>query len=106
MKVFCYFVEPASYSLDLAKNIYEKNNIDYCFIKSTSLVKSEEEFNKELLEEKSVFAKLRFEKDKRTRNPAQNLLITIGFSHINYLSTTNNSFEIIEYTASLPTDEN
>ena len=30
MKVFCYFVEPASYSLDLAKNVHDKNNIDYC----------------------------------------------------------------------------
>ena len=25
MKVFCYFVEPASYTLDLAKNVYDKN---------------------------------------------------------------------------------
>ena len=25
MKVFCFFVEPASYTLDLALNIYDKN---------------------------------------------------------------------------------
>ena len=40
MKVFCYFVEPALYTLDLAKNIYVKNNIDYGFINSSTLVKS------------------------------------------------------------------
>ena len=25
MKVFCFFVEPASYTLDLASNVYDKN---------------------------------------------------------------------------------
>ena len=28
MKVFSYLVEPASYALDLAKNVYEKNDVD------------------------------------------------------------------------------
>ena len=34
MKVFCYFVEPASYTLALATNVYDKKNINYCFIKT------------------------------------------------------------------------
>ena len=52
------------------------------------------------------FAKIRLEKEKKISNTVKNFLIIIVFSHIAYLSTTNNSFEIIEYTASLPTDEN
>ena len=37
MNIFCFFVEPASYTLDLASNVYLKHKINYCFIKSTSL---------------------------------------------------------------------
>ena len=46
MRVFCYFVEPALYTLDLASNIYDKNEIDYCFINSNTLVKSDLKTNK------------------------------------------------------------
>ncbi|MEE2700024.1 MAG: glycosyltransferase family 4 protein [Bacteroidota bacterium] len=60
MKVFCYFIEPASYSVDLAKQIYEKNNIDYCFIYSTSLVKSATKSNEVFLQNKSLLDKLAF----------------------------------------------
>jgi glycosyltransferase involved in cell wall biosynthesis len=60
MKIFCYFVEPASYTLDLAKNVYDKNKIDYCFIKSYTLVKSNSKSNKEMLSEISIFNKIRF----------------------------------------------
>ena len=49
MKVFCYFVEPASYTLDLSKNIYDKNEIDYCFIKSNTLVHSSDKSEKVFL---------------------------------------------------------
>ena len=40
MRLFCYFVEPASYTLDLAKNIHDQLKIDYCFINSQTLVRS------------------------------------------------------------------
>ena len=40
MRIFCYFVEPASYTIDLIKNIYEKHNIDYLFFKSTTFSRS------------------------------------------------------------------
>ena len=40
MNVFTYFVEPASYTLDLINNIHSKMNIDYLFIKNSSYVKS------------------------------------------------------------------
>lgn len=60
MKIFCYFVEPASYTIDLAKNVYDKNKIDYCFIKSNTLVKSNSKSNKEFLSKMSIFDKIRF----------------------------------------------
>ncbi len=60
MRIFCYFVEPASYTLDLAKNVYEKNNIDYCFIKSYSLVKSELKSSKIFLDKFSVIQKIKY----------------------------------------------
>ncbi|MDA1009513.1 MAG: glycosyltransferase family 4 protein, partial [Bacteroidetes bacterium] len=60
MKVFCYFVEPALYTLDLAKNIYVKNNIDYGFINSNTLVKSEVKTAKIFLDNLTFFSKLKF----------------------------------------------
>ena len=60
MKVFCYFVEPASYTLDLAKNIYDKKGIDYCFINSSSLVESRSQTTKEFLENKSLISKIAY----------------------------------------------
>ena len=60
MKVFCYFVEPASYTLDLARNIYLTNKINYCFINSNTLAKSEGNSNKMLLDGLSFISKLKF----------------------------------------------
>jgi len=57
MKVFCFFVEPASYTLDLASNVYDKNEIDYCFIKSNTLVVSDSKSNKDFLDKKSWVSK-------------------------------------------------
>jgi len=60
MKIFCYFVEPASYTLDLALNIYDKNKIDYCFIKSNTLVVSDSKSNNDFLDKKSWFSRFIF----------------------------------------------
>ena len=60
MRVFCYFVEPASYTIDLAKNVYDKNDIDYCFIKSYSLVKSKLKSSKTFLDKFSVIRKIKY----------------------------------------------
>ena len=54
MKVFCYFVEPASYTLHLAQNIYDQNNIDYCFIKSSTYAKSKQKDEK-TMSSKSIY---------------------------------------------------
>ena len=36
MKVFSFFTEPASYTLDLIDNVYDTMSIDYCFLNSQS----------------------------------------------------------------------
>ena len=60
MRVFCFFVEPASYTLDLASNVYDKNEIDYCFIKSNTLVVSDSKSNKDFLDKKSWISKFSY----------------------------------------------
>ena len=60
MRVFCFFVEPASYTLDLAKNIHDKSNIDYCFMKSKTEAVSDRISNKVFLDELSFFRKIKF----------------------------------------------
>tara|TARA_B100000945_G_C20406771_1_gene610452 strand:- start:989 stop:2056 length:1068 start_codon:yes stop_codon:yes gene_type:complete len=60
MNVFCYFVEPASYTLDLASNVYSSYKINYCFIKSHSLAFSHSNSNKIFLDKLSFFKKLHF----------------------------------------------
>ena len=40
MRVFCYFVEPAGYTIDLINNIYKKKGIPYCFLYDTSFARS------------------------------------------------------------------
>jgi len=60
MRVFCYFVEPAAYTLDLAANIYDKKKIDYCFIKSNTLVESRHQTTKDSLSSKSLMSKIRY----------------------------------------------
>ena len=60
MKVFCYFVEPASYTLDLARNIHDKVDIDYCFISSDTLVKSSFKSKKVFLNSLGLFSKLKY----------------------------------------------
>ena len=84
MKIFCYFVEPASYTLDLAKNVYDKNKIDYCFIKSRSLVKSDSKSNKEMLSEKSIFDKIRFIVKIFKEN---NMIIVNGYNNYPFILT-------------------
>ena len=57
IKVFTYFVEPASYTLDLIKNIHSKLGIPYIFIKNKSEAKSVTSLdNQEFLSEKLFFS--------------------------------------------------
>ena len=55
IKVFTYFVEPASYTLDLIKNIYSKLGIPYVFIKNKSEAKTTSSIgSQEFLSKKSL----------------------------------------------------
>ena len=59
MKVFTYFVEPASYTLDLINNIYLKLKIPFIFIKGNSEAKSSQNFDKEnFLNERTLVRKI------------------------------------------------
>ena len=60
MKIFCFFVEPASYTLDLALNVYDKNKIDYCFINSNTFVVSDSKSNNDFLDNKSLSSKFSY----------------------------------------------
>ncbi|MBC8266074.1 MAG: glycosyltransferase family 4 protein [Flavobacteriales bacterium] len=60
MKVFAYFVEPASYSIDLIRNIHQEKSILFCFIKGKTKAKSSENIDAIYLSELSNFAKIRF----------------------------------------------
>jgi glycosyltransferase involved in cell wall biosynthesis len=61
MKIFTYFVEPATYSLDLIKNIHNKQGIQYCFIKNYSEAKSESKVaNNLFLSKRDFLSKIKF----------------------------------------------
>lgn len=83
MKVYCYFVEPASYTLDLAKNIYEQNNIDYCFIKSSTYAKSKQKTRKQCLQNQSIYNRL---KHLITSFRKYDLLIINGYNNTPFIT--------------------
>jgi len=60
MRIFCYFVEPASYTLDLVANVYDRKNINYAFIKSVSLAESPPTSSKIFLDKMSWISRIRF----------------------------------------------
>jgi len=60
MRLFCFFVEPASYTLDLASNIFDKNEIDYCFINSNTQAISDSKSNKYFLDKKSWISRFTY----------------------------------------------
>ena len=60
-KVFTYFVEPASYTLDLITNVHSKLDISFVFIKSKSQAGSKELIKKDFfLSERSFYEKIAF----------------------------------------------
>ena len=79
MNAFCYLVEPASYSIDLVQNIYNKKGIDFCFIKSSSLAKSSETIKSVYLDKLSILARLKFIYQKHKENK---LIIINGYNNL------------------------
>ena len=60
-KVFTYFVEPASYTLDLIKNVHSKLDISFVFINDKSEAMSDELIKKDFfLSERSFYEKIAF----------------------------------------------
>ena len=60
-KVFTYFVEPASYTLDLIKNVHSKLDISFVFINSKSEAMSDILIKKDFfLSERSIYEKIAF----------------------------------------------
>ena len=90
MNVFCYFVEPASYTIDLARNVYDQYKIDYCFMKSDTLVKSRRTTNKEFLDQKSVVERIKF-----IYNIYKNHDVIIVNGYNNYIFILNFLFNLI-----------
>jgi glycosyltransferase involved in cell wall biosynthesis len=85
MKVFTYFVEPASYTLDLIKNIHSQLGIPYIFIKNKSEAKSVTSLdNQEYLSEKLFFSKLIFIFNIWKNN---NLIIVNGYNNYPFILT-------------------
>ena len=61
MRVFTYFVEPASYTLDLVDKVHDNLSIDYAMINNTSKAKSEEVKNRIIfLQELTLIQKLKY----------------------------------------------
>ena len=82
MKVFCFFVEPASYTLDLASNVYNRNKIDYCFINSNTLVISDSKSNKDFLDKKSWISKFNYVLDRFKNN---DIIIINGYNNYPFI---------------------
>ncbi len=84
MRIFCYFVEPNSYTIDLIKNIYEKHNIDYCFIKSSSFFKSLTKLDTNFLDKFSLFNKIILLYENYKKN---DFIIINGYNNIPFIIT-------------------
>lgn len=61
MNIFCYFVEPSSYTIDLAEHVYLKHKIPFAFIKSSSIARSTKDIKRHtFLQNLYLYRKLRF----------------------------------------------
>ena len=84
MKLFCYFVEPAAYTLDLVKNIHDPLSIDYCFISSKTLVRSAVKSKKKFLDKLSFIERLSFLFSVYKNN---DLIIVNGYNNYPFIIT-------------------
>ncbi len=83
MKVFSFFTEPASYTLDLIDNVYQPMSIDYCFLKSSS--KAINKFNntgKIFLDRKSLLDCISYMLSVRDK---YNILIFNSYNNVFFL---------------------
>ena len=55
MKIYCFFTEPASYTLDLIEYVYNPLKIDFCFFKSESEAKTNINVNENIFLDRLSF---------------------------------------------------
>ena len=84
MRIFCYFVEPASYTLDLATNVYDRKNINYAFIKSVSLAEALPTSSKVFLNKLSWISRVIFVINTFRNN---DLIILNGYNNYPFILT-------------------
>ena len=84
MKIFCYFVEPASYTLDLATKVYDRNNIDYTYLYSYSLAESSSTSSKVFLDKLSWISRIKFVIKTFKNN---DLIIVNGYNNYPFILT-------------------
>tara|TARA_B100001741_G_C16555109_1_gene602098 strand:+ start:6185 stop:7243 length:1059 start_codon:yes stop_codon:yes gene_type:complete len=85
MRVFSYFVEPASYTLDLINNIYLKLKIPFVFIRGHSEAKSSQKVDKEnFLNQRNLFSKLALVCEIWNKN---DLIIINGYNNYPFILT-------------------
>ena len=84
MRIFCYFVEPAAYTLDLVANVYKKNNIDHTYLYSYSLAESLPASSSIFLDKLSWISRIRFV-IKTFRN--NDLIIVNGYNKYPFILT-------------------
>ena len=84
MRIFCYFVEPAAYTLDLATNVYNKNNIDHTYLYSYSLAESPPTSSKVFLDKLSWMSRIKFVINIFRNN---DLIIINGYNNYPFILT-------------------
>ena len=84
MRIFCYFIEPAAYTLDLATNVYNKINIDYTYLYSHSLAESPLTSSKVFLDQFSWISKIGFVIKNFINN---DLIIVNGYNNYAFILT-------------------
>lgn len=84
MRIFCYFVEPASYTVDLAANVYDRKDINYAFIKSASLAEAPPTSSKFYLDKVSWLSRIKF-MIKTFRN--NDFIIINGYNNYPFILT-------------------
>ena len=84
MRIFCYFVEPASYTIDLINNIYKKYGISYLFFKSTTSSRSSTMSKAIFLDNLSIVNRLRLLISNYKNN---DLIIINGYNNYTFIIT-------------------
>ena len=82
MKVFTFFVEPGSYTLDLISNIHQQMGIDYIFLKNSSHTHSTLDFQVETMENKNILEQTSFLLETFKKNQ---LIIFNGYNYWQFM---------------------